>query len=131
MRDRIVAANSSYFAGGGEELNAIFMHARSKDVHAIQPRTFTTCGRGGGEVPLLDRQGNLVLIECQGLVNYAAIVRLGVDIWLECFMAFTELTILLIDELSRRRGSLMLMCRVMDMSEYKVVKFSKSKAEAE
>lgn len=132
VRDRVVALNRAFFEQGAEALAEIFVGEHDAAVQAVQPRTFTRpLAGGGGHAPLLDKEGNLVYIECPGMVDNAGIAALGTSAWGESYLAGVELGILLIDELSRRQGRLVLMFRCMDMTGIKMIKAFQSKQEKE
>ena len=108
VREELVRANAAFFVHGGEALSEVVATAHDAAVQAVQPRTFTRVlpGGGGGHAPLLDRQGNLVCIECPGLVDNAGIAALGTAAWARSHLCGIELGVLIIDELSRRQGRL-------------------------
>lgn len=130
MRDLVVSRNAAFFGAGGAALSEIWVNEADAAVQELQPRTFTRRTAAGLE-PLLDRLGNLVYIECPGLVDNAGIAKLGGAKAQRSFFTNIELGVLLIDELSRRQGRLVLMCRVMDMTGLKLVNPFKSKDEKE
>ena len=143
----------------GEALSEIAATAHDAAVQAVQPRTFTRTLPGGGHLPLLDRQGNLVYLECPGLVDNAGITALGTAAWARSYLCGVELSILVsdgaatpragglpphvlqachpphvlqvIDELSRRQGRLVLMFRCFDMTGFKMIKAFQSREEKE
>mmetsp|Transcript_30486 Transcript_30486/g.93195 ORF Transcript_30486/g.93195 Transcript_30486/m.93195 type:complete len:205 (-) Transcript_30486:364-978(-) len=92
------------------------MHEKSREVNGVSPRMFTDLRNDGPHRLLRDRRGNLVVIECPGVVDYAAIANVGMSAWELEFLTFNELRVLVLDELSRRTGKLLLTCTVMDMS---------------
>ena len=49
---------------------------------AVYPRTFTM-REGDGYTPLLDMHGNLLVIECPGSADFAGILKMGVDTYVE------------------------------------------------
>ena len=106
VREQLVRANAGFFVHGGEALTSLSATAHDAAVHAVQPRTFTRELAGGGHAPLLDRHGNLVQIECPGLVDYAGIAALGTAALARSHLCSVELGVLIIDELSRRQGRL-------------------------
>ena len=107
VREQLVRANAAFFVHGGEALSEVVATAHDAAVQAVQPRTFTRLlPGGGGHAPLLDRQGNLVCIECPGLVDNAGIAALGTAAWARSYLCGVELGVLVIDELSRRQGRL-------------------------
>ena len=55
---------------------------------------------------LLDKHGNLLVIETPGTADFGGIAELGVEQWSEAFVWHIELRVLLLDELSRRSGRL-------------------------
>ena len=81
----------------GEALSEIAATAHDAAVQAVQPRTFTRTLPGGGHLPLLDRQGNLVYLECPGLVDNAGITALGTAAWARSYLCGVELSILVSD----------------------------------
>ena len=115
LRDEIVAKNPGFF-GGKEELDCIYVHGTSKALQEVNPRTFTDVRTEGPYRLLRDKRGNLVVIECVGVVDYAAIAAVGFEPWTKEFFTFNELRVLVLDELSRRCGKLLLTNTVMDMS---------------
>jgi len=121
LRSAILAANPAFFGGGSADLQCIYVHEASRAVNGASPRTFTDVRTDGPHRPLLDRQGNLLVIECPGCTDYAAISAVGVAAWEREFLSFNEMRVLLIDELSRRSGKLQLTCTVMDMSHLSVM----------
>ena len=133
VRDRVVALNRAFFEQGAEALAEVFVGEHDAAVQAVQPRTFARplAGGGGGYAPLLDKEGNLVYIECPGMVDNAGIAALGTGAWAESYLGGVELGILLIDELSRRQRRLVLMFRCMDMTGIKIIKAFQSKQEKE
>ena len=111
VREQLVRANAAFFVHGGEALSEVVATAHDAAVQAVQPRTFTRLlPGGGGHAPLLDRQGNLVCIECPGLVDNAGIAALGTAAWARSYLCGVELGVLIIDELSRRQGRLVRTC---------------------
>ena len=137
LRDRIVRSNPSFFVGGAcggdapAVLDVLYVGEHDAATQQVQPRTFTREGSDGRHNLLLDRLGNLVVIECPGLVDNAGIFALGTAKWTESFLAGTELTVLMLDELSRRQGRLALTCKILDMQGMKLLKAFMSKEEKE
>lgn len=121
LRAQILAANPGFFGGGGAELECIFLHQTSRAVNEVHPRTFTDSDTDGAHRPLIDRHGNLVVVECPGAVDYAAIAEVGMPAWKLEHYTFNELRVLALDELSVRSGTLQLTCTVMDMSGISLV----------
>jgi hypothetical protein len=116
LRSKILAANPGFFGGGSTELECIFLHETSRAIDEVNPRTFTDARSDGPYRPLIDRRGNLVVVECPGAVDYAAIAAVGMPAWSLEHCTFNELRVLMLDELSRRTGTLQLTCSVMDMA---------------
>ena len=119
VRERIVSANREFFCKGGPDLDLLSFHALADASDALQPRTLTHDTPEGRSRPLLDRHGNLVVIECPGVADYAGIVGLGTDGWVEAYVWHLELRVLILDELSRRAGTLARTCTVLDMAEFR------------
>eukprot|EP00908_Phaeocystis_cordata_P023843 Transcript_6298.p2 GENE.Transcript_6298~~Transcript_6298.p2 ORF type:complete len:382 (+),score=118.99 Transcript_6298:240-1385(+) len=132
VRNKIVAANHSFFCRGGSSLQAIYLHPAAERSQQLQPRTFTVA-RGAGHTPLLDKHGNLLVIETPGTADFGGIAELGVEQWSEAFVWHIELRVLLLDELSRRSGRLVHTCSVIDFAELnlKVASGMGTKAEKE
>ena len=131
VRDRIISANPGFFGGGETFLDdALCTSDADEAVQRAQPRTFTRAAGGRHEL-LLDKLGNLVLIDCPGAVDNAGVSAIGVGRWTEAFLGHNELVVLLLDELSRRQKRLALGCKISDMAGYKLVGFGKSREEKE
>uniref|UniRef100_A0A7S4BFZ7 CRAL-TRIO domain-containing protein n=1 Tax=Chrysotila carterae TaxID=13221 RepID=A0A7S4BFZ7_CHRCT len=73
-----------------------------------------------GHEILLDRHGNLVMIECPGTIDYAGIFELGTAGWSESTIWHMEMRSLIIDELSRRSGKMKRVCSLLDFSGFKM-----------
>jgi len=131
VRDRVVAANPSFFQNGADHLDTLYVGEDDAAVQAVQPRTFTREVDGGKHALLFDKIGNLVIVECPGLVDNQGIMALGAAKWTASFFGSNELTVLLLDELSRRQGRIILTCKIMDMTGMKLVNPFASKEEKE
>uniref|UniRef100_A0A7S4BGR9 CRAL-TRIO domain-containing protein n=1 Tax=Chrysotila carterae TaxID=13221 RepID=A0A7S4BGR9_CHRCT len=118
VRDQIVTANKAFFEGGSV-LHNLYLHPASTKAQRVQPRMFTKPVAGGHEI-LLDRHGNLVMIECPGTIDYAGIFELGTAGWSESTIWHMEMRSLIIDELSRRSGKMKRVCSLLDFSGFKM-----------
>jgi hypothetical protein len=121
LRAKILSVNQCFFVSGGDELECIYLHEKSRAINEITPRTFTAALKGGPHRPLLDRCGNLVVIECPGAIEYSTVAALGMAQWKLEHFTFNEMRVLVLDELSRRSGKLKLTCTVMDMTGLSLV----------
>ena len=131
-RDAIVAANAPFFTQGAPVLSATCLHPRDHTLAQIQPCTYAKPSIDGlGQELLLDRQGNLIYIDCPGLISPADVIGFGVAEYTAASHTAQEMLMLLLDELSRRQGRLALTLRIIDMSEVRMVKFMQSKQEKE
>jgi hypothetical protein len=117
-REALRAANAPFFTDGAPALQAL---PGADMLAGVQPRMFTrraSDGGGGGELELLtDRQGNLVYIECPGLIVPADVLALDAAEYTAAVHRAQELLQLVLDELSRRARRLVLILRVIDMQE--------------
>jgi hypothetical protein len=131
IRDQLVAANPGFFGGGADGLQRIYLSVEDRGVNDIYPRTFAReTAEGNWELPL-DRSGNLVYIECPGLVNMSEVYELGAEAYTPALLRSQELLQLVIDELSRRHGRLVLTLRILDMTGIQLVKLFQPKADKE
>ena len=130
-RNALVVANAAFFTKGASSLKALGLNGRDQMLENVQPRTFTM-PHGKGEFELLrDKQGNLVYIECPGLISAPDVLSLDPTEYTAAIHESQELLQLVLDELSRRAGKLVLILRVIDMSEMRLIKFMQSKQEKE
>jgi len=114
----VLDVNRDFFAGG-TELSQLHFHEASEKSDAVYPRCYTAPAVDGGRSVLTDVHGNMLIIETPGSVDFAAIVELGVDSWIEALLWHTEMRLLLLDEFSIRTGSLARTCTLIDMGKLK------------
>ena len=131
LRAGLLAANAPFFTQGSSCLQALGVHARDDALMAVHPRTFTRPAPDGGHELLRDRHGNLLYIECPGLIVAAEVIALGAAEYTAAAHTSQELLQLILDELSRRAGRLVLVLRVVDMNEVRLVKLMQSRQEKE
>lgn len=137
----MVKANKDFFrsasgrdshAGADEVLQQIHFHPLSEACEKPYPRLFTKPVPGGHQL-LLDRHGNLLVCEAPGCADFEGIVALG-EGYTQALLVHTELRVLILDELSRRRGFVVRTCSVLDMTGLKtglMLPGGASKAETE
>lgn len=131
LRDRIVAANARFFQEGGTALDEIHFHPSSEAVSRKLPRLFTVPrsagsgddasdghsngqgGSGGAHSLLVHKGGHMLVVD--HAPDFAHISALGETQWHEVEVAFTELQMLILDELSARSGQLVMVARITDV----------------
>jgi hypothetical protein len=114
LRDEIVGANADFFERGGSALAQIHFHPKSATVEKKMPRMHVQPRPHGGPYPLLlHRDGHA--IEVNEAPDLEKIGALGTDDWDAAERAFSELQVLVIDELSHRDGVLRMVCKVTDV----------------
>jgi len=112
LRDAMVAANADFFAGRADMLSKFHFHPAAEASARLMPRIMLD-PRGDGPYPLLrDKQGHLVV--CEHAPDFERVAQLGADNYQATELAFTELQMLVLDELSYRDGILRMACRVQD-----------------
>ena len=137
IRSALLAANPLFFGSGGSTLQAIHLGDEDRQLlEDIYPRTWCRAVAADGDAsagfePLLDRQGNLVYIESPAFVSWADLASSGAEAYSLASMRAVELLQLVLDELSRRAGRLVLTLRVLDFLEYRVVNPFKGSKEKE
>jgi len=124
VRDALVDANPGFFGGsggggGGSSMRLERPHLREVDLLMMEarPRTWYRALESGGVEPLLDKAGNLVYVEVPSAADSAAVCEIKAD-YLEAELRAQELLQLLIDELSRRAGRMVLIFRVLDLAGF-------------
>lgn len=136
-RAKLIEANRAFFTEGAAHLDKIMLHAADAACHAAYPRMYTKAqgesgSSGGGSGPhelLFDKHGNVIYIECPGIVHMPDLVPVGLADFSAYVQTTQELVQLVLDELSRRSGKLILCLRVLDMKEITLVKMFQSSAE--
>ena len=133
VRARLIAANAGFFAQGGPALDTLMIDPSHAACDAVYPRLWTKprASPDAPHEPMYDRQGNVIYIECPGIVNMPDVVPLGLPAFSAYVHANQELLQLVLDELSRRAGRLILTLRVLDMKDVTLVKMFQSKADKE
>ena len=125
-RQAILNANAPFFVEGAPSLQATRLHARDEKLAEAHPHMFTT-PLDGAHALLRDRHGNLIDIECPGLVDSAEVIAIGAAEYTSACHQSQEMVQLVLDELSRREGRLVLTLRIIDMTEVRLIKFMQSK----
>ena len=136
MRADLVAANPDFFTKGSETLQVIHLSDEDRRLLTeVYPRTWSCsaqgAGAGGGFAPLLDRQGNLIYIEAPAYVNFSELATAGIEAYTRAATRLMELQQLVLDELTRRQGRLVLVLRILDLLDLRVVNPFKGSKEKE
>ena len=113
LRNRVVAANPNFFELGSDDLAEIHFHPSSAAAEARMPRLWVRPNGAGLHTLLRHKQGHLLV--CDYAPDFARISAVGEAAWHETELAFNELQILVLDELSHRSGCLTMSCKVTDV----------------
>lgn len=115
LRDEIVASNGDFFAGRGLNLHRTHFHPKSAASDSLMPRLFVDFrpSAGGAYPLLLHREGHALAVD--RAPDFDKITQVGAGEWNGAECAFAELQALVLDELSRRNATLMMICRVTDV----------------
>ena len=114
LRDKIVGANAAFF-GGGASLEALNFHPASAKSAELMPRIWVDPRSGPPFTLLTNRTGHVVVID--QAPDFNQIKAVGPEAWNDAELAFTELQMLVLDELSCRSGNLIMACKVTDVSK--------------
>ncbi|KAL1496629.1 hypothetical protein AB1Y20_014233 [Prymnesium parvum] len=114
LRDKIVKANSSFFVDGGDQLMEVHFHPSSAESARLIPRLWVLRDDGPGCTLLKNRGGHLLVVD--QAPDFDQITAIGSKLWHESEIAFNELQMLILDELSYRSGNLMMACKVTDVN---------------
>ena len=133
IRAALLAANPAFFERGGSTLEAIYLSETDRGIlEEIYPRTWCRpASASGGYAPLLDRHGNLLYIEAPAFVSWPEVAAAGAEAYTLAALRSIELLQLVLDELTRRSGRLVLTLRVLDFLDYRVVNPFKGSKEKE
>ena len=113
LRDKIVGANAAFF-GGGASLEALNFHPASAKSAELMPRIWVDPRSGPPFTLLTNRTGHLLVID--QAPDFNQLKAVGPEAWHGAELAFTELQMLVLDELSCRSGNLIMACKVTDVS---------------
>jgi hypothetical protein len=111
LRDRMLSANGRFFREGAADLDEIHFHPASAAAAAKMPRLFVrpegaASGRGGGSGGphrlLQHKEGHMLVLDYAP--DFGRLSAVGEQAWHETELAFGELQMLILDELSRRTG---------------------------
>jgi len=115
LRDELVAANPGFFGGRTKTLQKPVLGAVDCAMMQSRPRTFFREAADGTAELLFDREGNLVYIEVPATVDPMGVAAIGDPQYTQAELRMQELLQLIIDELSRRSGRLILIFRIIDL----------------
>lgn len=135
IRSALLAANPLFFEDGSDTLQAIYLSEDDRRMlEEVYPRTWCKTASSGGDAdhePLYDRHGNLVYIEAPAYVAWPDVAAAGSEAYSIAALRGIELLQLVLDELTKRTGRLVLTSRVIDLLDYRVVNPFKGSKEKE